>query len=148
MDYYIKLFDYDSTANQRLLALLIKVDQEKVRNIFSHLLAAKKIWLERLQSKKPSIEIWPDLKYSECENLIDVNRRTYREFLSKLSNSELLDIVYYRNSKGKEFETPMRDILTHVLIHGGYHRGQIAKYVREAGGEPINTDFITFVREM
>lgn len=32
-------------------------------------------------------------------------------------------------------------------IYGAYHRGQIARAHRAAGETPVNTDFITFVRE-
>jgi uncharacterized damage-inducible protein DinB len=46
-----------------------------------------------------------------------------------------------------EFQTPIKDLLMHVALHGSYHRGQIAQALRLAGGEPVNTDFITFVRE-
>ena len=38
------------------------------------------------------------------------------------------------------------DILSHVLRHSHYHRGQIASAVREAGGTPAYTDFIHAVR--
>ncbi|NBC67088.1 MAG: damage-inducible protein DinB [Bacteroidetes bacterium] len=147
-NYFIDLFDYDSTSNQRLLNLLIEIKHDKSRLVFAHLLAAKKIWLERLKGENTYIKVCPDLKYSECKNLIKENRKTYRQYLSKQSDRNLLDLVFYQNSKGKKFETPIRDILTHVLIHGGYHRGQIANYVRESGGEPINTDYITYVRDM
>jgi uncharacterized damage-inducible protein DinB len=53
----------------------------------------------------------------------------------------------YRNSKGLEFTNSVGDTLTHVWLHGSYHRGQIAQAIRRAGHEPVNTDFITFVRE-
>jgi uncharacterized damage-inducible protein DinB len=36
--------------------------------------------------------------------------------------------------------------LMHVALHGAYHRGQIAQVIRQGGGEPVNTDFITFQR--
>ena len=55
--------------------------------------------------------------------------------------------VRYRNSRGEEFHTPVGDLLTHVLMHGAYHRGQIAASVRRAGGEPAATDYIAFTRE-
>jgi len=35
-----------------------------------------------------------------------------------------------------------------VALHGSYHRGQVAAAVRAAGGEPVNTDYITYVREL
>jgi len=37
-------------------------------------------------------------------------------------------------------------ILSHVIIHGGYHRGQIAILLRQAGSDPAVTDFIAYVR--
>jgi uncharacterized damage-inducible protein DinB len=41
----------------------------------------------------------------------------------------------------------VRDILMHVLMHGVYHRGQIAAAVRDRAGEPAYTDFIEAVRK-
>ena len=41
----------------------------------------------------------------------------------------------------------MADILTHVTMHGAYHRAQIAAAVRESGGEPAYTDFIHAARQ-
>lgn len=43
--------------------------------------------------------------------------------------------------------TPLGEILTHVSLHGSHHRGQIARRVREIGGEPHDVDFVQFVRE-
>ena len=40
----------------------------------------------------------------------------------------------------------MADILSHVVLHASYHRGQIASAMREAGGTPAYTDFIHAVR--
>jgi uncharacterized damage-inducible protein DinB len=54
--------------------------------------------------------------------------------------------ISYKNSTGKEFKKSIRDILTHVALHGQYHRGQINLLLRIDGMEPINTDFITFRR--
>jgi len=34
----------------------------------------------------------------------------------------------------------------HVALHSVYHRGQAASFVRTGGGEPLNTDYITFTR--
>jgi uncharacterized damage-inducible protein DinB len=42
----------------------------------------------------------------------------------------------------------VEDVLLHVALHGSYHRGQIAAAVRAAGGEPVNTDFVTWTREV
>jgi uncharacterized damage-inducible protein DinB len=41
----------------------------------------------------------------------------------------------------------VEDVLTHVLFHSAYHRGQIALQMRASGAEPAYTDFIHAVRK-
>lgn len=55
-------------------------------------------------------------------------------------------IIKYSNSTGTVFETAVSDILLHVFNHGTYHRAQIAKEMKQHNIEPINTDYIQFVR--
>lgn len=79
--------------------------------------------------------------------LVEKNAVEYRRYLEALSEEKLNATMTYRNSKGLEFTNAVSDTLTHVSLHGSYHRGQIAQALRNAGHEPVNTDFITFVRE-
>lgn len=147
--YFARLFDYDSAMNRQVLELLrARPDtDERTRRIFAHLLQANRLWLRRISGREyMSMVIWPELSWEECGKLIDEEEGNWREYLNGLSNDDLSRIAVYNNSKGEEFRTPVRDILTHVLIHGGYHRGQVAYAVRSAGGEPINTDYITYTR--
>lgn len=53
----------------------------------------------------------------------------------------------YRNSKAERFSNTLSDLLTQVLTHGAYHRGQIAAEMRANGEEPVLTDFIAAVRK-
>jgi uncharacterized damage-inducible protein DinB len=78
--------------------------------------------------------------------MIKQNHPNYAELLSNLSNTDLDRVVSYKNSKGTEFRNTIREILTHVALHGQYHRGQINQLLRVADLEPINVDFITFKR--
>ena len=41
----------------------------------------------------------------------------------------------------------MEDILTHVVLHSAYHRGQIASQMRAGGAPPAYTDFIHAARQ-
>ena len=56
------------------------------------------------------------------------------------------DAVEYVNSKGEPWHSLADDILMHVIIHGGYHRGQIATIVRQSGATPAYTDYIHCIR--
>ena len=73
------------------------------------------------------------------------------ESAKELSQMEYLEttdapVIKYRISTGDYYETSVFDILLHVFNHGTYHRGQIAKEMKLHNIEPVNTDYIQFVR--
>ena len=71
----------------------------------------------------------------------------WRNCLKQFSELPIDDAVNYRNSKGEQWSSRVEDILTHVLFHSTYHRGQIAMQMRASGLTPACTDFIYAVRE-
>jgi uncharacterized damage-inducible protein DinB len=146
--YVRRLFDYDSTAHERLLNTLRAADplDADTRETFAHLLAAKQVWLARLTGSPADVPIWPDWSWDDCDRAIKANRSGFAEYLNRRSDNDLTAPVAYQNSRGTAFETPVRDILMHVLVHSGHHRGQIAAALRDQGHAPINTDYITHVR--
>jgi uncharacterized damage-inducible protein DinB len=136
-------------ADQRILAALRdhRAVQGEALPLIAHLLAAEHVWLCRLEQREARLTVWPQLTVSECESLAHENAAGYSALLSRLSEEQLCVTVRYRTTKGQEFATAVIDILTQVVIHGAYHRGQIAKVFGRNGVQAVNTDFITFVRE-
>jgi uncharacterized damage-inducible protein DinB len=39
----------------------------------------------------------------------------------------------------------LRETIAQILLHSTYHRGQVATRIRELGGEPALTDYITWI---
>lgn len=147
--YFQKVFKYDSTVNKQLFDHLkeLNIKDDYILNVFSHLVTSENLWIRRIKGEDVSNKaIWPILKMDEILSLIHANEEFYKSFLNNLNEEELERNVVYKNSKGIEFSTPVIDILTHVMIHGGYHRGQIASAIRRGGNGPINTDYITYIR--
>ena len=72
---------------------------------------------------------------------------SWRKYLDAQSPSGFDEKIDYRNSKGEPFSSRVEDIITHVLIHSAYHRGQAALEMRAAGLQPAYTDFIHGVRQ-
>ena len=64
----------------------------------------------------------------------------------RLTPADLVRTIAYVNSKGQRWDSPIEDVLVHVLMHGAYHRGQIASALREAGVTPPYTDYIHAAR--
>lgn len=146
--YLRRLVDHLAWANERALASLRETADEDGLRLLAHLLATEKVWLARIRAGDSSgMEIWPELTLEGCEELMEENVAGYRDLLGELPEEDLSGKVAYENSRGVGFRTPVVEILLHVFVHGAHHRGQIARRVRAAGREPMNTDVITFVRE-
>ncbi|PGY07988.1 DinB family protein [Bacillus sp. AFS031507] len=143
------MFEHLNWANQRIHETLQNMEGEnkQVNNLFSHILLAEHVWFTRLiGSDSSKIPIWAEVSLGACTEMVNQNNLNFKEFLSGLSIPALDQIVSYRNSKGNEFNNSVRDIFTHVALHGQYHRGQINLLLRANEIEPVNVDFITFRR--
>jgi uncharacterized damage-inducible protein DinB len=112
-----------------------------------HLVGSGELWLGRLRQEPPSLPVWPDLSLEECATGIDRLAASWSLYLAALSPEDLAEGVGYRNSQGEYWTSSVADILTHVTIHGAYHRAQIAAAIRDAGGTPAYTDFIHAARQ-
>jgi uncharacterized damage-inducible protein DinB len=148
---YSRLLAYDHWANHECLAAMrstTAVPTDIVGRI-AHILSAQKLWLERIQGQKQTLPVWPNLSIGECQSLAEVMSRAWSAYLAQIQNSPeaLTRNVEYRNTQGQAFTSRVEDILTHVLFHSAYHRGQIALQMRASGTTPAYTDFIHAVRQ-
>ncbi len=147
-DYFVRSFRYNAWANQQTLTSLRECPAAHSESVplLAHLFAAEHVWLSRLLANEPTVAVWPSLTIDECQTLATKNERAWTDYFESVPDNGLYATVEYRNSRGESFSNSVMDILTHVTLHGGYHRGQIAKVVRRGGGTPAITDFIVFAR--
>lgn len=146
-----RIFAFESWANRRVLRFLreLSASPPEACRLLLHIQIGIKVWTMRIRGEdSTAVPIWPDGSLDDCEALMKENEAALTR-LAQSSGPELLNReVSYTNQHGLSYETAVRDILTHLHSHAAYHRGQIARLLREAGQEPVNTDFITFVREL
>jgi uncharacterized damage-inducible protein DinB len=103
------------------------------------------VWLSRLEGRAPAHPVWPELPLAEARALAERCVDGLRAVAGR-DAGELAREVAYRNSAGQAFRNSVADILCQVVLHGSYHRGQIAQLVRQGGGEPAPTDYIGYRR--
>jgi uncharacterized damage-inducible protein DinB len=140
-------FAYDHWANrQTLRSLQAGSFSERIRKIMAHVPAAERLWHDRLLGRPQSMAVWPDLTLDQSAALVDEMAERWREYLAGLPPEGLQAVKGYTNSQGEPWRNTVQDVLVHVVMHSGYHRGQIAAAVRAEGGEPAHTDFIEAVR--
>ena len=140
-------FAYDHWANREALrSLRAGTFGDSTRKLMAHIAAAERLWYDRLVGRPQSMAVWPDLTLDQSAALVDEMAACWREYLAELSPEALRAVKAYSNTKGQLWRNTVQDVLVHVVMHSGYHRGQIAAQVRAEGGEPAYTDFIEAVR--
>ncbi|HXM36872.1 MAG TPA: DinB family protein [Pyrinomonadaceae bacterium] len=149
LDHLRRQFAYDDWANREVLRGLpaCGITTGRPVQLMAHILSAERLWLERLQRQPQSLPVWPEFSLDECQAQAAELDRLWRLYLRQTSPSLLSEEIAYQNSKGEAWTSTVEDILTHVVMHSAYHRGQIASDMRAHGHTPAYTDFIHAVRQ-
>lgn len=113
--------------------------------LLQHIVNAESIWMSRVAGEKQVVGVWETLPLHECRSLHQSSVQKLQTVLN--NNQDLEQVISYVNTSGDAFSDPMHDIIVHVLNHSTYHRAQIAKEMRMHNIDPINTDYITYVRK-
>ena len=139
-----RLFTYDDWANREEVARLRGLSSPAAAlRLLAHIIGAEWLWITRIRNESAKMAVWPELSLEQCAAEIDRLRSAWQKILQTVDRELRID---YRNSKGESWSNTVDDILTHVAMHGTYHRGQIATIVRQGGDTPAYTDYIQAVR--
>jgi uncharacterized damage-inducible protein DinB len=116
----------------------------EANTLLSHILCAQHIWAKRILNEKPTYAVWEQFEPGSFDTI-------YRENIQLLevafASKQASEVVNYSNSAGDVFSNTVEEILMHVCNHGTYHRGQLAKMLKQAGFTPPLTDYIMLKRQ-
>lgn len=114
--------------------------------LFAHIASVEHLWYSRILGRTPEHAVWPSLDVSQSRELAARHADLFEQLVTNADDDALSRAVAYRNSAGRDYRSPVGEIVTHVAMHGSHHRGQIARLLRHAGREPPYTDYIQFSR--
>lgn len=142
-----RLLKYQIWAMDRLFNQLeaLPLIPPAALKLLQHIVNAESIWMSRVAGEKQVVGVWETLPLHECRSLHQSSVQKLQTVLN--NNQDLEQVISYVNTSGDAFSDPMHDIIVHVLNHSTYHRAQIAKEMRMHNIDPINTDYITYVRK-
>jgi len=157
-----RLFEYEVWCTPRLLDSLKRADAavketglaalvpplDRAIEIFCHVQGAKQVWLSRASSlvEFPRDGVFPVWDIERAAREAADADRLWTTFMSGLDEAAIDRIVHYTSTEGVAYASTLADILTHVVNHGSYHRGQIALLVAQTGTKPSATDHVAFAR--
>ena len=155
-----RLFEYSSWANHRALraAATLTTDQFKrdlgsshggVRGTLVHTMSAEWVWLERWKGLAPErmldeAEFADVLALKERWKVVEEHREAW---FAGIQEKDVTAPIAYANFKGDRFETPLWQLVQHVVNHSTYHRGQVTTLLRQLGAKAVGTDLVAWDRE-
>jgi uncharacterized damage-inducible protein DinB len=141
-----RLYAHAAWADARMRDAVLSAPQHDSYRELAHVVAAEEVWLARISKREARVGLWPQPSPDALATLLDAVHAGYAELLEQQTPQTLDVTVSYTNSAGRSFDTPLGEILLHVVLHGQYHRGKVNLLLRQRGAEPAPTDFIAFVR--
>ena len=146
-----RLLAYDAWADREALAAVRAAGGSTALRLLAHLAGAGHLWLARLEGRASPLAVWPDLDLDATAGELDRLAELWSRHLDRLGEdpsvpAPLDRTIAYVNSLGEPWSSTVDHVLTHVVLHGSYHRGQIALELAAAGHRPAYTDFIHAVR--
>lgn len=162
-EYYTRLFDYEARCTDPVVRSLHSaresVEQlglaslaapfERAVAIFCHVQAARRVWLHRLGAPgvaPPEGGLFPIWDVGKAEREARELDGLWLRYVAALAGQDLSRPVTYTSTEGVAYQSTLADILTHVVNHSTYHRGQIASLIAATGTKPAVTDFIALTR--
>lgn len=144
-EHFERMLAYNQWANSRVLdSLAEQRAPAEIMDLFCHILRAELIWAARAAGDTFDGGAFGGVPEPEMREWIRYSESAWGHIIG--SKAPYLERVSYTMLDGTAAETGLHDILTHVFSHGTYHRGQVASKMRQAGLQPVATDYIRFSR--
>ncbi len=136
--------DYNNWANKRFFDLFEAQNLlPEVVKTMSHILNAHDIWNKRMLPSGDHFDVWQNHQFETWNTL---NQKLFLETLNILNIYEPSHILNYKNLAGNPFRSSISGIISHMVNHATYHRGQIITFLQESKLKTISTDYILFCR--
>ncbi|HEY7336643.1 MAG TPA: DinB family protein [Bryobacteraceae bacterium] len=125
------------------------VSHESVQQTLAHIYFADSAWYTRTVDSsrpvpnpedRPTLEslssVWQDLQGK------------WEAWTDSISDADLERVAVYKLRDGSPGETPVWQIVTHVVNHATLHRGQVVAILRQLDIKPPATDILWYYREL
>jgi uncharacterized damage-inducible protein DinB len=142
-----RLFDAASQLSGDELVRDFGTADKSVMGTLVHVFGADRAWLARVHGDSSVLRPGPELfDPAALREAWDGVHRGWREWAAALSEEEALTALSYHDFKGRPWQTPLWQVVLHVVNHATHHRGQAAGFLRTLGHVPPALDLIAFYR--
>ena len=154
--------DYNVWANEEYFKQIrdlpadevTKQRESLVNNILvsvNHLLMIDKVWLSNMKGGKHTFEKLQTVLHENLDDLWAAKKamdRKIRRYVCGLSEDDLEAVVEYELIGGNKGSLPRYMIITHLAIHGAFHRGFIGDMFGQLPVIPAGQDIPVWERAL
>ena len=118
-------------------------------NSLNHLLVIDKIWIANLRGEKHTFNNLQTILFDNMNDVWTAKKQMdveIKKYVSNLTQLELQEVVNYELIGGNKSGMSRFMIITHLIMHGGYHRGIIAEMFGQIPLPPIAQDITVWER--
>ncbi|MFD1175933.1 DinB family protein [Paenibacillus puldeungensis] len=158
----LKLYEYHVWANRRVFEHLHQLPEEvwsqqttsvfpSVGALMSHIYAMDGMWLSVMQEAPFDearallmrlLEETKEVTLDELQERFERTAEDYRNFLASLDSNQAIAVAHPQYGS---VQTPISELVQHVVNHGTYHRGNLTAMLRQCGHPGVPTDYMFYL---
>jgi len=149
------LFKYKAWANDELLTTMRLLDEQAhaaqrhtAIRILNHTYVVDRIFaanLQRLEHEYTATNTTETPTLEQLDAAVRKSDRWYAEYVANLNSSQLGEVIDFTFTDGAPGRMSREEILTHVALHGGYHRGAIGRIMAQLAITPPRDVFTGYL---
>jgi uncharacterized damage-inducible protein DinB len=159
----IEQYNYHQWANSRFFNHLKELPEEiysnetksvfsSVEEVIAHIYQSDGLWLSVMSGDpfKETMSVIEQLKENVSgqglegmQNLYGDISDQYESFIK--AQDDLDKVITIEHPRYGKLDTSISDMITHVVNHGTYHRGNITAMLRQQGHAGVPTDYIFYL---
>jgi uncharacterized damage-inducible protein DinB len=161
-DYLLSLLDYNAWANEEYFKQIAALPAEEVNKqrqslmnsiliSVNHLLVIDKVWMAHMRGQSHGYQSLQTILHDNLDDLLAAKKQMndeVRAYVAALSKDELEEVVSYDLIGGKTGSLPRYLIITHLAIHGAFHRGFIGDMFGQIPLMPAGQDIPVWERTL
>jgi uncharacterized damage-inducible protein DinB len=122
---------------------------KSVIGTLTHIYGGDRVWLARVRGDAPLT--LPHDAFDDVAALGSAWKEVsegWAEWARPMTDTDFEPVLAYRDLKGNPWQTPLWQIVLHVVNHGTHHRGQVSGFLRAMGHTPKPLDLIAYYRAL
>jgi uncharacterized damage-inducible protein DinB len=152
-----KLYDYHAWANEDLFDKLGTLDQEKHEvelhtslRLINHQYVVAEIFAAHLsgaQHNYASDNTVGTPALDELRAAMTTSDQWYLDYLRNVSPANLSEVIPFAFTDGDKGSMTREEMLTHIVLHGGYHRGEVGRMLAQLSVTPPWDTFAVYLHQ-